>query len=222
MTSALKSESPRKTTVKPGLQSHRNIGIMAHIDAGKTTVTERILFLTEKIHRTGEVHDGAATMDYLEEEQKRGITISPPRPRSCEWNGHCRSTSSTRRVTSTSPSRWSARCACSTERSPCSTRSAGVEAQSETVWRQANRYGVPRICFINKMDRVGADFDKRRRLDPSSAWTRARFRSRCRSVPRRTTAGFIDLDSDEAPGHLRPRTMPRSRVPTRSPTSPPS
>ena len=156
MTSALKTESPRKSTSK-GLQAHRNIGIMAHIDAGKTTVTERVLFLAQRIHKTGEVHDGAATMDYLEEEQKRGITITSAAT-SCEWNDHTMNIIDTPghvdftieverslRVLDGSIAVFDA--------------VSGVEAQSETVWRQANRYGVPRICFINKMDRVGADFD---------------------------------------------------------------
>jgi elongation factor G len=156
MTSAVKSESPRKTPSKKGLQTHRNIGIMAHIDAGKTTVTERILFLTQKIHKTGEVHDGAATMDYLEEEQKRGITIASAAT-SCEWNnhdiniidtpGHVDFTAEVERSLRVLDGAIAVFDAVS-----------GVEAQSETVWRQADRYRVPRICFINKMDRVGADF----------------------------------------------------------------
>ncbi len=156
MTSALKSESPRKTAAQPGLQSHRNIGIMAHIDAGKTTVTERILFLTEKIHRTGEVHDGAATMDYLEEEQKRGITIASAAT-SCEWNGHSINIIDTPgHVDFTAEVERSLRVLDGAV--AVFDAVSGVEAQSETVWRQADRYGVPRICFINKMDRVGADF----------------------------------------------------------------
>ncbi len=139
------------------LQHHRNIGIMAHIDAGKTTVTERILFLTKKIHKTGEVHDGAATMDYLEEEQKRGITIQSAAT-STEWKGHTINIIDTPgHVDFTAE----------VERSLRVLDGAiavfdgvqGVEAQSETVWRQADRYKVPRICFINKLDRTGADFD---------------------------------------------------------------
>ena len=129
---------------------------MAHIDAGKTTTTERILYYTGKIHKIGEVHDGAATMDFMEQEQERGITITSAAT-TAFWNEHG-STSSTRPATSTSPSRWSARCACSTARSACSTRNQGVEPQTETVWRQADKYKVPRIVFVNKMDRIGADF----------------------------------------------------------------
>ena len=156
MTTAIKTESPRKTTTKPGLQTHRNIGIMAHIDAGKTTVTERVLFLTQKIHKTGEVHDGAATMDYLEEEQKRGITIASAAT-SCEWNGHSINIIDTPgHVDFTAEVERSLRVLDGAS-AVCDAVS-GVEAQSETVWRQADRYGVPRICFINKMDRVGADF----------------------------------------------------------------
>ena len=156
MTSALKTESPRKTTAKPGLSTHRNIGIMAHIDAGKTTVTERILFLTAKIHKTGEVHDGAATMDYLEEEQKRGITIASAAT-SCEWNGHSINIIDTPgHVDFTAEVERSLRVLDGAI--AVFDAVSGVEAQSETVWRQADRYRVPRICMINKMDRVGADF----------------------------------------------------------------
>ena len=156
MTSVTKTESPRKGVSKPGLASHRNIGIMAHIDAGKTTVTERILFLTEKIHKTGEVHDGAATMDYLEEEQKRGITIASAAT-SCEWNDHSINIIDTPgHVDFTAEVERSLRVLDGAI--AVFDAVSGVEAQSETVWRQADRYGVPRMCFINKMDRVGADF----------------------------------------------------------------
>ena len=136
--------------------AHRNIGIMAHIDAGKTTVTERILFLTEKIHRTGEVHDGEATMDFLEEEQRRGITIQSAAT-SCEWRGHSINIIDTPgHVDFTAEVERSLRVLDGAV--AVFDAVSGVEAQSETVWRQADRYGVPRICFINKMDRVGADF----------------------------------------------------------------
>jgi elongation factor G len=156
MTSVTKTESPRKGVSKPGLASHRNIGIMAHIDAGKTTVTERILFLTQKIHKTGEVHDGAATMDYLEEEQKRGITIASAAT-SCEWNAHTINIIDTPgHVDFTAEVERSLRVLDGAI--AVFDAVSGVEAQSETVWRQADRYRVPRMCFINKMDRVGADF----------------------------------------------------------------
>jgi len=156
MTTLTKTESPRPNKKKKGLETHRNIGIMAHIDAGKTTVTERVLFLTGKIHTTGEVHDGEATMDFLEEERKRGITIQSAAT-ACEWNGH-----SVNIIDTPGHVDFTAE----VERSLRVLDGAiavfdavsGVEAQSETVWRQANRYGVARICFINKMDRVGADF----------------------------------------------------------------
>jgi elongation factor G len=139
------------------LTNHRNIGIMAHIDAGKTTVTERILFLTNKIHKTVEVHEGGATMDFLEEEQKRGITIQSAAT-STDWKGVTINIIDTPGHVDFTVE---------VERSLRVLDGAvavfdgvqGVEAQSETVWRQADRYGVPRICFINKLDRTGADFD---------------------------------------------------------------
>ncbi len=146
---------PRKFT----LEKTRNIGIMAHIDAGKTTTTERILYYTGRTYKIGEVHEGAAVMDWMEQEQERGITITSAAT-TCDVERTTASTSSTRPATSTSPSRSSARCACSTARSRCSTRSPACEPQSETVWRQADKYHVPRIAYINKMDRIGADFDR--------------------------------------------------------------
>jgi len=156
MTTAVKTESPRPVAGPKSLLTHRNIGIMAHIDAGKTTVTERILFLTQKIHAMGEVHDGEATMDYLEEERKRGITIQSAAT-SCEWNGHSINIIDTPgHVDFTAEVERSLRVLDGAI--AVFDAVSGVEAQSETVWRQANRYGVPRICFINKMDRVGADF----------------------------------------------------------------
>jgi elongation factor G len=139
------------------LTAHRNIGIMAHIDAGKTTVTERILFITNKIHKTVEVHEGGATMDFLEEEQKRGITIQSAAT-STEWKGYSVNIIDTPgHVDFTAEVERSLRVldgACAVFDGV-----QGVEAQSETVWRQADRYGVPRICLINKLDRTGADFD---------------------------------------------------------------
>ena len=138
------------------LSKLRNIGIMAHIDAGKTTTTERILYYTGVAHKIGEVHDGATVMDYMEQERERGITITSAAT-TCEWREHA-STSSIRRVTWTLPLKWSARCASWTAPSPFFDAVQGVEPQSETVWRPADRYKVPRIVFINKMDRMGADF----------------------------------------------------------------
>ena len=138
------------------LSDYRNIGIMAHIDAGKTTTTERILYYTGVSHKIGEVHDGAATMDWMEQEQERGITITSAAT-TCFWNdkriniidtpGHVDFTIEVERSLRV------------LDGSVCVFDSvAGVEPQSETVWRQADKYGVPRMCFINKMDRVGADF----------------------------------------------------------------
>ena len=138
------------------LENVRNIGIMAHIDAGKTTLTERILYYTGRTHRIGEVHDGAATMDWMEQEQERGITITSAAT-TCMWNdnriniidtpGHVDFTVEVERSLRVLDGAVGVFCAV-----------GGVEPQSETVWRQADKYDVPRIAFVNKMDRVGADF----------------------------------------------------------------
>jgi elongation factor G len=138
------------------LDKVRNIGIMAHIDAGKTTTTERILFYTGKVHRMGETHDGAATMDWMVQEQERGITITSAAT-TCEWKGHQINIIDTPgHVDFTVEVERSLRVLDGAVAVFCSV--GGVEPQSETVWRQADKYGVPRIAFINKMDRVGADF----------------------------------------------------------------
>jgi elongation factor G len=147
---------PRKTPLK----HLRNIGIMAHIDAGKTTTTERVLYYTGRVHRVGEVHDGAATMDWMEQEQERGITITSAattafwkrfdtefRINIIDTPGHVDFTAEVERSLRVLDGAVAVFCAV-----------GGVEPQSETVWRQADRYGVPRIAFVNKMDRVGADF----------------------------------------------------------------
>ncbi|MCX8267008.1 MAG: GTP-binding protein, partial [Planctomycetota bacterium] len=140
------------------LSNIRNIGIMAHIDAGKTTVTERILYITGITHKIGEVHDGEATMDYMEDEQKRGITITSAATQ-CMWNGtQINIIDTPGHVDFTIEVERSLRVLDGAV--AVFDGVAGVEAQSETVWRQADRYGVPRICFINKLDRMGADFDK--------------------------------------------------------------
>ncbi|TEB08287.1 Elongation factor G [Pelotomaculum schinkii] len=138
------------------LDKIRNIGIMAHIDAGKTTTTERILFYTGRVHKIGEVHDGAATMDWMVQEQERGITITSAAT-SCQWRdsqiniidtpGHVDFTVEVERSLRVLDGAVAVFCSV-----------GGVEPQSETVWRQADKYGVPRIAYINKMDRVGADF----------------------------------------------------------------
>jgi len=138
------------------LARYRNIGIMAHIDAGKTTTTERILFYTGRSHKMGEVHDGAATMDWMEQEQERGITITSAAT-TCFWRDHRINIIDTPgHVDFTIEVERSLRVL---DGAVCVFDSvAGVEPQSETVWRQADKYGVPRICLVNKMDRVGADF----------------------------------------------------------------
>jgi elongation factor G len=138
------------------LEKMRNIGIMAHIDAGKTTTTERILYYTGRTHKIGEVHEGTATMDWMAQEQERGITITSAAT-TCQWNditiniidtpGHVDFTAEVERSLRVLDG------ACAVFDAV-----AGVQPQSETVWRQADKYGVPRICFINKMDRAGADF----------------------------------------------------------------
>jgi elongation factor G len=138
------------------LQKTRNIGIMAHIDAGKTTTTERILFYTGRVHKLGEVHDGAATMDWMVQEQERGITITSAAT-TCQWQDHCINIIDTPgHVDFTVEVERSLRVLDGAVAVFCSV--GGVEPQSETVWRQADKYGVPRIAFINKMDRIGADF----------------------------------------------------------------
>ncbi len=141
----------------PALSAIRNIGVIAHIDAGKTTLTERMLFYTRKIHRMGEVHDGTATMDYLPEEQERGITITSACT-TCAWNecmvniidtpGHVDFTIEVERCLRVLDGAVGVFCAV-----------GGVEPQSETVWRQSEHFGVPKLAFVNKMDRPGADFE---------------------------------------------------------------
>jgi elongation factor G len=138
------------------LERTRNIGISAHIDAGKTTTTERILFYTGVLHRMGEVHDGAATMDWMEQEKERGITITSAAT-TCFWNNHRINIIDTPgHVDFTAEVERSLRVLDGAVALFCSV--GGVEPQSETVWRQMDKYGVPRIAFVNKMDRIGADF----------------------------------------------------------------
>ena len=143
---------------KVALDKTRNIGIMAHIDAGKTTTTERILYYTGVSHKIGEVHDGAATMDWMEQEQERGITITSAAT-TCFWKDHRVNIIDTPgHVDFTIEVERSLRVLDGSVAVFCSV--GGVEPQSETVWRQADKYGVPRIAFINKMDRIGADFSR--------------------------------------------------------------
>jgi len=138
------------------IEKTRNIGIMAHIDAGKTTTTERILYYTGKLHRMGEVHEGGATMDWMEQEKERGITITSAAT-TCKWNDHRINIIDTPgHVDFTAEVERSLRVLDGAVALFCAV--GGVEPQSETVWRQADKYGVPRIAFVNKMDRVGADF----------------------------------------------------------------
>ena len=170
----------------------RNIGIMAHIDAGKTTTTERILYYTGKTHKIGEVHDGAAMMDWMAQEQERGITITSAAT-TCFWRDHRRSTSSTPPATSTSPSRSSAACACSTGRSPCSAASAASSPSPRPSGARRTRYGVPRIAYVNKMDRIGADFYRGRRDDGRPPRRQRRCRCRSRSAARADFRGIVDL-----------------------------
>jgi elongation factor G len=140
------------------LEKTRNIGIMAHIDAGKTTTTERILYYTGRTHKMGEVHEGAAVMDWMEQEQERGITITSAAT-ACEWDGHRINILDTPgHVDFTVEVERSLRVLDGAIALFDSV--AGVEPQSETVWRQADKYGVPRIAYVNKMDRTGADFFK--------------------------------------------------------------
>ncbi len=145
-----------QTGGKGGLEKVRNIGIMAHIDAGKTTTTERILYYTGRTHKMGEVHEGAATMDWMAQEQERGITITSAattafwrdfRVNIIDTPGHVDFTVEVERSLRVLDGAIAV-----------FDSVAGVEPQSETVWRQADRYRVPRIAFINKMDRTGADF----------------------------------------------------------------
>jgi len=145
------------------LEKYRNIGIMAHIDAGKTTTTERILYYTGKSYKIGEVHDGAATMDWMEQEQERGITITSAAT-TCFWKADSGQGEEYRINIIDTPGHVDF--TIEVERSlrvldgavACFDGVAGVEPQSETVWRQADKYGVPRMCFINKLDRTGASF----------------------------------------------------------------
>src|ERR671915_63844 len=157
-------EKPQLRAVKGGgpairefpLSHTRNIGIMAHIDAGKTTTTERILFYTGITYKIGEVHEGAAVMDWMEQEQERGITITSAAT-TCHWKDHQINIIDTPgHVDFTVEVERSLRVLDGAV--AVFDGVAGVEPQSETVWRQADRYGVPRICFVNKLDRTGAEF----------------------------------------------------------------
>ena len=177
------------------LAKTRNIGIMAHIDAGKTTTTERILYYTGRNYKIGEVHEGAATMDWMVQEQERGITITSAAT-TCTWHdnviniidtpGHVDFTVEVERSLRVLDGAVAVFDAV-----------AGVEPQTETVWRQANKYNVPRICFVNKMDRIGADFERtvsmiRDRLDATPAVIQLPIGSESEFV------GVVDLLEEKA------------------------
>ncbi len=179
------------------LAKTRNIGIMAHIDAGKTTTTERILYYTGRNYKIGEVHEGAATMDWMVQEQERGITITSAAT-TCKWRdnwiniidtpGHVDFTVEVERSLRVLDGAVAVFDAV-----------AGVEPQTETVWRQANKYHVPRICFVNKMDRIGADFERtvemiRDRLDALPAVTQLPIGAESEFV------GVVDLLEEQGPG----------------------
>lgn len=181
--------------LKYSLDKVRNIGIMAHIDAGKTTTTERVLFYTGRVHRMGEVHEGGATMDWMEQEKERGITITSAAT-TCAWQDHQINIIDTPgHVDFTVEVERSLRVLDGAVMLFCAV--GGVEPQSETVWRQANKYKVPRIAFINKMDRTGADFE--------NAITQMRDRLKANPVPIQVPIGegelfrgVIDLISNKA------------------------
>ncbi len=177
------------------LEKTRNIGIMAHIDAGKTTTTERILFYTGKTHKLGETHDGAATMDWMEQEQERGITITSAAT-TCHWADHCINIIDTPgHVDFTVEVERSLRVLDGAVALFCA--KGGVEPQSETVWRQADKYRVPRIAFVNKMDVIGANF--------YNAVEMMKTRLKANAVPielpigkEDTFVGIIDLITEDA------------------------
>ena len=180
---------------KTPINRYRNIGIVAHVDAGKTTTTERVLFYTGLSHKIGEVHDGAATMDWMEQEQERGITITSAAT-TCFWQGMQQQFDQHRvniidtpgHVDFTIEVERSLRVLDGAVVVLCG--SSGVQPQTETVWRQANKYEVPRMVFVNKMDRAGADFDMvvaaaratrlQRRADSDDDWRRGRLQGRDR------------------------------------------
>ena len=202
------------------LDHYRNIGIMAHIDAGKTTTTERILYYTGKAHKIGEVHEGTATMDWMEQEQERGITIT-----SAATTASGRATAIEYRI-NIIDTPGHVDFTVEVERSlrvldgavTLLDSVAGVEPQTETVWRQADRYGVPRLIFANKMDRVGADFDRCMRDDPRPPDARTRSRSSCRSARASCSPATSTSSSASSTSSTTRRSARRSRSST-CPTS---
>jgi elongation factor G len=187
------------------LQDYRNIGIMAHIDAGKTTTTERVLYYTGKSHKMGEVHDGAATMDWMEQEQERGITITSAAT-TAYWNdkriniidtpGHVDFTIEVERSLRVLDGAVALLDA-----------NQGVEPQTETVWRQADKYGVPRMVFVNKMDKIGADFFVSVQM----------VRPICSTRPRNITRSSWSRRSSSTRGPWRP--ISRASIRARRPSS---
>jgi elongation factor G len=198
---------------KTPIERYRNIGISAHIDAGKTTTTERILFYTGVNHKIGEVHEGAATMDWMEQEQERGITITSAAT-TCFWKGMDLSLPEHRINIIDTPGHVDF--TIEVERSmrvldgACMVYCAvgGVQPQSETVWRQANKYGVPVCAFVNKMDRTGANFFRVYEQMKNCAWVPipvpGGHSDRCRRKLRRR--GRPDQDE----GHLLGRSIDRA------------
>ena len=187
---------------KTPINRYRNIGICAHVDAGKTTTTERVLFYTGVSHKIGEVHDGAATMDWMEQEQERGITITSAAT-TCFWRGMDSQFDEYRiniidtpgHVDFTIEVERSLRVLDGAVVVLCG--SSGVQPQTETVWRQANKYAVPRMVFVNKMDRAGADY--------MNVVEQLRERLDCNAVPIQMTigaeeefVGVIDLIKNKA------------------------
>ena len=212
------------------LAKTRNIGIMAHIDAGKTTTTERVLYYTGKAYKIGEVHDGAATMDWMEQEQERGITITSAAT-TCQWDGHRINIIDTPgHVDFTVEVERSLRVLDGAVAVFDSV--AGVEPQSETVWRQADKYSVPRICFVNKMDRTGANFYRTvdmivDRLNatplvhPAAVGRRGRLHRRHRPGPDEGPA-LGQRRQDRQGRRLRRRRHPGRATPSRPPSGAPS
>ena len=211
------------------LEKTRNIGIMAHIDAGKTTTTERILYYTGRTYKIGEVHEGAATMDWMEQEQERGITITSAAT-TCEWHDHRINIIDTPgHVDFTVEVERSLRVLDGAIALFDSV--AGVEPQSETVWRQADKYHVPRIAYINKMDRIGADFERgvQTMIDrlgahpvpiqlPIGVGGRLRRRHRPRRRCARSTTSTTSAPSRserDIPAELAERPQARARAPAR-------
>ncbi len=175
---------------KHNIEDYRNFGIMAHIDAGKTTTTERILYYTGKTYKIGEVHEGAATMDFMEQEQERGITITSAAT-TCFWQGKRLNIIDTPgHVDFTIEVERSLRVL---DGAVCVLDgNQGVEPQTETVWRQGDKYEVPRIIFANKMDKTGADFYQCVD-DIGQSSVRVRCRCRSRSAPKSSFRGIVDL-----------------------------